>query len=136
LTDGAPSVGEAPSRALTPSHQRSPASVLPGAGDEEPEIAAEVRWVQRRETHWRAIARADRLVPAALLPAVAAGSFAAGAAVARLVQRWRLHALSGGRRGRGKLGSRGAADGGSESLRIVASRSLLVHVHVLGQPEK
>jgi hypothetical protein len=134
-SDGAPEADGSRSRALTPSALRSATPVLPGGGEEERAIGTEVRWVQRRETHWRTLARRDRLVPAALLPAVAAGSFAAGAALARLVQRWRMHTVSGGGRGLGKL-RRGAGDGTSDSLRIVASRSLLVHVHVLGQPEK
>jgi hypothetical protein len=105
------------------------------SGDGEPEIATDVQLVPRQESYWRALARADRVVPAALLPAVAASSFAAGAALARLAHRWRLHTRSSGGRGLGKLG-KSTGEQGNGSLRIVASRSLLVHVHVLGQPEK
>jgi hypothetical protein len=82
-----------------------------------------------------ALARGDHVVPVALLPAVAACSFLAGAAAAGLARRRRAAALAGsGRRSR-HLTNRGAG-GVSERLQIVSSRTLLVDLHLLGRPEK
>ncbi len=68
------------------------------------------------------------MIPAVQAAAVAAGGFVAGAAVARLVHRH--HRRPAGRRlGRGRR--RSAA---GEGLQIVASRSLLLDVHLLGIP--
>jgi hypothetical protein len=74
-------------------------------------------------------------VPVALLPAVAACSFVAGAAAAGLARRRRSRALaSNGRRSR-QLANRGAG-GMSERLQIVSSRTVLLDMHLLGRPEK
>jgi hypothetical protein len=78
----------------------------------------------------REIARPERLVGAALLPAIAAGSFAAGAAVVSLLARRRPLARIGRRRG---LLRRRAPGRPRERLEIVASRSLLLDVHLLGR---
>jgi len=76
--------------------------------------------------------------------AVAAGGFAAGAAVVRLANRRRERALAHSRRGRSitrprrrsPLLRRGRAradrEGAATLLEIVGSRSLLVDVHLLG----
>ena len=73
--------------------------------------------------------RAERSVPAALLPAVAAGSFAAGAAALGLVNRRRTRAPAGrGRRLRGRSGG--------ERLQIVGTRSVLLDVHLIGRSGK
>ena len=84
----------------------------------------------------RGLVRRERAVPAALLPAVAAGSFVAGAAAVGLVRRRATRApravgLLGGRgRGPGRGRSRG------ERLHIVGTRSLLLDVHLIGRPGK
>jgi hypothetical protein len=76
-----------------------------------------------------------KVLPAVQAAAVAAGGFAAGAAVVGLVHRrqQRSTALGKGRRA-GRLGqssSRGTARA-LELVQIVGSRSLLVDVHLLG----
>ena len=74
----------------------------------------------------RSLVRAERSVPAALLPAVAAGSFAAGAAALGLVKRRRTRApVVRGRRLRGR---------GGERVQIVGTRSVLLDVHLIGRP--
>jgi hypothetical protein len=84
----------------------------------------------------RSLVRGERSVPAALLPAVAAGSFAAGAAAVGLVRRRATRAPRAirllGARGRGQ--ARGRARG--ERLHIVGTRSLLLDVHLIGRPGK
>ena len=78
------------------------------------------------------LVRSERSVPAAVIPAVAAGSFAAGAAVVGLVRRRRSRALSAaGWRPRLRR-----ADGRGERLQIVGTRSLLLDVHLLGRTGK
>jgi hypothetical protein len=73
--------------------------------------------------------RAERSVPAALLPAVAAGSFAAGAAALGLVKRRRTRApVARGRRLRGRSSG--------ERLQIVGTRSVLLDVHLISRPGK
>jgi hypothetical protein len=86
----------------------------------------------------RALSR-DRVAAAAGLPAVqaaavAAGSFVAGAAVARLVHRRRREPPAARRRGRRASRSGGQRRPAGEQLQIVGSRSLLVDVHLLGLP--
>jgi hypothetical protein len=94
---------------------------------ELPALATELVPVARRS---RGLVRSERSVPAALLPAVAAGSFAAGAAAVGLVRRRRPRASSAvGRRPRGRRG-------GSERLQIVGTRSLLLDVHLIGRGGK
>jgi hypothetical protein len=71
--------------------------------------------------------------------AVAAGGFVAGAAVVGLVhRRQRRVALAKGRRARRLGGSRAASGRASgravELVQIVGSRSLLLDVHLLGDP--
>jgi hypothetical protein len=80
----------------------------------------------------RGLARRERSVPAALLPAVAAGSFAAGAAAVGLVRRRATRAP----RAVGLLGGRGRGRSRGERLQIVGTRSLLLDVHLLGRPGK
>jgi hypothetical protein len=78
------------------------------------------------------LARPERSVPVTLLPALAAGSFAAGAAAMGLVRRRRARAVGvAGRRAllRGRVG-------GGERLQIVGTRSLLVDIHLLARPDK
>ncbi len=70
------------------------------------------------------------LAPATVLPAVAAGSFAAGAAVVGILRRRRTPVLAPARR-RGPLRRRSGSAKSAERLQIVASRSLLVDVHLL-----
>jgi hypothetical protein len=79
------------------------------------------------------------VVPAVQAAAVAAGGFVAGAAVVGLVHRRRkrpVAALARGRRSRRRLGLGGrdtrSVSRAGELLQIVASRSLLVDVHLLG----
>jgi hypothetical protein len=79
---------------------------------------------------------AGKVIPAVQAAAVAAGGFAAGAAVVGLVHRrqQRSTALGRGRRagrGLGQGSSRGPARA-VELVQIVGSRSLLVDVHLLG----
>jgi len=80
----------------------------------------------------RELVRSERAVPAAMLPAVAAGSFAAGAAVVGLLRRRRTHALSavGWRPRMRRLEGRG------ERLQIVGTRSVLLDIHLLGRSGK
>jgi hypothetical protein len=84
----------------------------------------------------RGLVRRERSVPAALLPAVAAGSFAAGAAAVGLVRRRATRApravglLGGRRRALRRGGSRG------ERLHIIGTRTLLLDVHLVGRPGK
>jgi hypothetical protein len=78
--------------------------------------------------------RSERRVPgAALVTAIAAGSFAAGAAVTSLLARRHAPSRAGARRWL-PLVRRGDARHGAERLEIVASRSLLLDVHLLGRP--
>ncbi len=74
-------------------------------------------------------------LPAVQAAAAAAGGFVAGAAVVGLVRRRHSRALARGRRARG-LRRRGAGRnaGMAERLQIVGSRSLLLDVHLLGNP--
>jgi hypothetical protein len=85
------------------------------------------------ESRPRALARSERSVPAALLPAVAAGSFAAGAAAVGLV-RLRRGRVPGGVSWR--PGSARRRRGATERLHIIGSRSLLLDVHLIGRPGK
>jgi hypothetical protein len=78
-----------------------------------------------------AVARSERSVPVTLLPAVAAGSFAAGAAVMTYVHRRRSPARPA--RGRRTSLRRGNGGGAQERLQIVGSRSLLLDIHLLGK---
>ena len=78
------------------------------------------------------VARSERSVPVTLLPAVAAGSFAAGAAVMTYVHRRRSAPRSGARR-RSALQRTGGATAARERLQIVGSRSILLDVHLLGR---
>ncbi|HLI32836.1 MAG TPA: hypothetical protein VKU89_08875 [Solirubrobacteraceae bacterium] len=87
------------------------------------------------EPRWEPPARLgrSRSVPAVVLPAVAAGSFAAGLALAELLHRSRSSA-------RGRAGALlGLREGdrrprnGLERVQIVGSRSLLLDVHLLGR---
>jgi hypothetical protein len=72
------------------------------------------------------------MVAATLLPAIAAGSFAAGAAVMSLFTRRRALRRPAARRALlRRPGSR--ASGRAERLEVVASRSLLLDVHLLGR---
>lgn len=74
-------------------------------------------------------------VPTVRAAAAAAGGFALGAVLVGLFQRRRRSALVLGRRrglARRGRGARGRAGKGAELLEIVASRSLLVDVHLLG----
>jgi hypothetical protein len=87
----------------------------------------------------RARTRERTSLPAVQAAAVAAGGFVAGAAVAGLVHRRGRRsaaALPGARAGRAlSSGARkGARGAGAEMLQIVASRTLLVDVHLLGIP--
>lgn len=84
----------------------------------------------------RGLVRSERSVPAALLPAVAAGSFAAGAAAVGLLRRMRMRAPRGVGRGVGLLGGSGRTRGRGERLHIVGTRSLLLDVHLIGRPGK
>jgi hypothetical protein len=76
------------------------------------------------------------VVPAVQAAAIAAGGFVAGAAVVGLVHRRQRRALAPAKAGRGagKLARGGARRSGraGELVQIVASRSLLVDVHLLG----
>jgi len=63
----------------------------------------------------------ERVVPARLLPAVAATSFLAGAAIASYTARRRRHREE---------------RGGQRRLEVVGSRSLLLDVHLLGRPRR
>jgi hypothetical protein len=78
------------------------------------------------------------MIPAVQAAAVAAGGFVAGAAVVGLVhRRQRRSALAKGRRAGelGRGGRRGRRSGkAAELVQIVGSRSLLVDVHLLGNP--
>jgi hypothetical protein len=84
------------------------------------------------------MARNERSVPVTLLPAVAAGSFAAGAAVMTYVHRRRalpraagpLPRAAGRRRSLLRRGGGGAVQ---ERVQIVGSRSLLLDIHLLGK---
>jgi hypothetical protein len=76
----------------------------------------------------RSVVRAERSVPVGLLPAVAAGSFAAGAAAVGLARRRRMRARSVVR-----WRPRVRRDAG-ERLQIVGTRSLLLDVHLIGRP--
>ncbi len=76
------------------------------------------------------------VVPAIQAAAVVATGFVAGAATAGLVRRRRdrralVRALP---RRRAAVGGRRQRGGGGEQVQIVASRSLLVDVHLLGVP--
>jgi hypothetical protein len=75
-------------------------------------------------------------VPVAQAAVVAAGSFVAGAAVAGLVRRRRSAPALAGRRAARSLTRRRSARSpkGPEVLEVVASRKLLVDVHLLGLP--
>jgi hypothetical protein len=75
------------------------------------------------------------VIPAVQAVAVAAGGFVAGAAVVGLVQRRQRQSAppSKSRRLRGSGRGRGAPSPG-ELVQIVSSRSLLVDVHLLGNP--
>jgi hypothetical protein len=78
-------------------------------------------------------------LPAVQAAAVAAGGFVAGAAVAGLVHRRRSRAPAASprrlmRRRKSQAQVRGKQGGPGELLQIVASRSLLVDVHLLGVP--
>ncbi|MHB8492864.1 MAG: hypothetical protein ACYDA6_11720 [Solirubrobacteraceae bacterium] len=79
-----------------------------------------------------AVARGERTVPAALLPAVAAGSFVAGAVVVSYVNRRRTSPKAAGSR-RTLLRHRSASVGVPERIQIVGSRSVLLDVHLLGR---
>jgi hypothetical protein len=63
--------------------------------------------------------------------AAAAGGFVAGAAVVRLVGRRHRQPARAGRR---LLTRRSQRPGGIERLHVVATRSLLLDVHLLGTP--
>jgi hypothetical protein len=84
--------------------------------------------------------RLEGPLPTVQVAAVAAGGFVAGAAVAGLVRRRRQRPVARRRWGlprRGREAARGkqSAKGGSgELLQVIASRSLLVDVHLLGVP--
>jgi hypothetical protein len=78
----------------------------------------------------RSLVRTERSVPVVLLPALAATSFAAGAAAVGLARRRRIGgALAAGRRPRRSRGR-----GGGERLQIVGTRSVLLDVHLIGRP--
>jgi hypothetical protein len=106
---------------------------LPVLADEPTVVASAARALPADRGSGRAV------VPVAQAAAVAAGGFVAGAAVVGLVQRRRqrqLSALAKGRHaglrlGQGRRDARGGGKAG-ELLQIVASRSLLVDVHLLG----
>lgn len=72
-----------------------------------------------------------RSAPSVQAAAVAAGGFVAGAAVVGLTRRHRA-AATPSRRMLRRAGRRGRADG----VEIVASRSLLVDLHLLGSPSR
>ena len=79
--------------------------------------------------------RSAAALPAVQAAAAAAGGFVAGAAVVGLVGRHRRRssALEAGRRSLlGRRGSRNSA--ATDRLQIVGSRSLLLDVHLLGNP--
>lgn len=78
-----------------------------------------------------AVTRGERTVPVTLLPAVAAGSFAAGAAVMTYVQRRRAVPRAAPRRR--SLLRRSAAAPAAERIQIIGSRSVLLDVHLLGK---
>ncbi len=74
-------------------------------------------------------------LPAVQAAAAAAGGFVAGAAVVRLVNRRHARALARGRSRRGLRGKAAARNAGvADRLQIVGSRSLLLDVHLLGNP--
>lgn len=105
-----------------------------GAGSLLPEVRVTVDGALS-EPRWEVPAKlaAGRSVPATVLPAVAAGSFAAGLALAQIIQRCR-----GGGRGRAGalLGLRESdrrSAKGIERVQIIGSRSLLLDVHLLGR---
>ena len=79
---------------------------------------------------------AQRLLPAMHSAAAAAGGFVAGALlisfVQRLVQRRHRRALARRASRRGAMRARKSSPPDSELLEVVASRSLLVDVHLLG----
>jgi hypothetical protein len=78
---------------------------------------------------------AGLVIPAVQAAAMAAGGFAAGAAVVGLVHRRQRRAMLPAKAGRrGKLARGGGRRSGraGELVQIVGSRSLLVDVHLLG----
>ena len=105
-----------------------------GVGSMLPEVRVSVEG-SLVEPRWELPAKLgrSRSVPAVVLPAVAAGSFAAGLALAELLHRSRRSA-------RGRAGALlGLREGdrrsrnGLERVQIVGSRSLLLDVHLLGR---
>ena len=78
------------------------------------------------------------LLPAMQAAAAAAGGFLAGAVIVSFLKRRQRRALarrSAGAARRGILRRRRPAQPSAELMHVVASRSLLVDVHLLGGPE-
>ena len=94
-------------------------------------------------TYYRAgraelVRSAGGLLPAVQAAAAAAGGFLAGAAIVSFLQRRQRRALARRRAGAGRWGllrRRKPPQPSSELVHVVASRSLLVDVHLLGGPE-
>ncbi|HWD11071.1 MAG TPA: hypothetical protein VG366_04450 [Solirubrobacteraceae bacterium] len=104
--------------------------------DGVPVLADEQPLVRRGDGASSALERhAGLVIPAVQAAAMAAGGFAAGAAVVGLVHRRQRRAMLPAKAGRrGKLARRGGRRSGraGELVQIVGSRSLLVDVHLLG----
>jgi len=75
---------------------------------------------------------AEGLLPAMHAAAAAAGGFVAGAAMISFVQRRHRRALARRAAQRGAVRARRSPPRAGELLQVVASRSLLVDVHLLG----
>ncbi len=131
--DGHAASGPSPAQ---PGRQSSDSSaeVEPSAGEEVDgqlvALEAELTW-GAGTAPGAAVVRRERSVPVTLLPAVAAGSFAAGAAVMTYVHRRRTPPRQA-RRARTLLRG-GGGSAAPERLHILGSRSLLLDVHLLGK---
>ncbi|MDE3069839.1 MAG: hypothetical protein KGJ43_03830 [Acidobacteriota bacterium] len=113
---------------------RAPIGAEPGGAEEvDGQVVAIDASLQWREVPGGAVARNDRTVPAALLPAVAAGSFVAGAAVVSYVHRRRTPPKAAAGRRWTLLRRRTASAGTQEHIQIVGTRSVLLDVHLLGR---
>ena len=128
--DGAAAAQRLPARA----GDAGESAAADGVGSMLPEVRVSVEG-SLVEPRWELPAKLgrSRSVPAVVLPAVAAGSFAAGLALAELLHRSRRSA-------RGRAGALlGLREGdrrsrnGLERMQIVGSRSLLLDVHLLGR---
>jgi hypothetical protein len=119
---------------LARSDQAQDAQAAQGAGNLLPQVRTRAE-AGLEEPRWELPGRLARTrsVPVTVLPALAAGSFAAGVALAEIIHRCR-----GGARGRSGalLGLRegdGRASKLADRLQIVGSRSLLLDVHLLAR---